>query len=380
MKCQICNRECSEYKGLGSHIAKLHKISSQAYYDTYISQTNTHLCVVCGNPTQFQNLQNGYLLHCSNKCAQIDPVTLDKKHNTNLIKYGNPTYNNREKAIKTMKSIYGVENISQTNGFCDRVKQTKLEKYGDANYNNRQQAVKTCLDLYNVTNPYQIDEIKEKAQEHNYNIKTYQKRADTRHIDLDNYEIEHNCTRYIKIIELYGQGWLNIKDTLDTLYYKGSAFIPNNQISIIKEYYDNQTHGTSRKEQFIYDSIIDNYNGEVIRRCKSIISPYEIDIFLPELSIGIEFNGNYWHSIESGLPKNYHLMKSLMCRDKNIRLVHIYEFEDLEKQVNMVINLIKGIDMFPQMDFNKNNLINTNPKEEIIYQDRFTIYGASKLY
>lgn len=46
----------------------------------------------------------------------------------------------------------------------------------------------------------------------------------------------------------------------------------------------------------------------------------------------------------------------------------------------MIINLIKGIDMFPQMDFNKNNLINTNPKEEIIYQDRFTIYGASKLY
>lgn len=69
-----------------------------------------------------------------------------------------------------------------------------------------------------------------------------------------------------------------------------------------------------------------------------------------------------------------------MCKAKNIRLIHIYEFEDLEKQITMIINLIKGIDMFPQMDFNKNNLINTNPKEEIIYQDRFTIYGASKLY
>ena len=331
-------------------------------------------------------------MECKERYNDENFRNISKIKQTKLEKYGNENYINIDKSKDTRFKKYGKWNSDKASSiFLNRTqeektkhiqksKQTKLEKYGDANYNNRQQAVKTCLDLYNVTNPYQIEDIKEKAQEHNYNAEIYQKRANTRHNDLDNYELEHNCTRYIKIIELYGQGWLNIKDTLDTLYYKGSAFIPNNQIDIIKEYYDSQTHGTSRKEQFIYDSIINNYNGEIIRRCKSIISPYEIDIFLPELSLGIEFNGNYWHSIESGLPKDYHLMKSLMCKDKNIRLIHIYEFEDLEKQVNMVINLIKGIDLFPQMDFNKNNLINTNPKEEIIYQDRFTIYGASKLY
>lgn len=380
MICQICNKECNGTKGLGSHITKLHKITSKDYYDNYMDQSNNHSCIICGKPTWFVNLQVGYAIHCSNRCAQKDPTTLAKSHNTKLIKYGDPTYTNRQKAIETMKYLYGVENISQRECFGDKVKQTKLSRYGDENYNNREKAAQTCLNLYNVTNPYQIEEIKEKAKTNNYNQTTYQKRINTRYNDLDNYELENNCTRYNKILDLYGQGWLNIKDTLTLLHYKGSTFIPNDQISIIEEYYNNQTHGTSNIEQQIYDSILANYNGTILRRTKSIISPYELDIFLPDINLGIEFNGNYWHSMEAGQANNYHLMKSLLCRDKSIRLIHIYEFENLELQINLVINLINGNDMFPKEDFNKNNLIENIPKEQIIYKDRFTIYGAGKLY
>ena len=53
--------------------------------------------------------------------------------------------------------------------------------------------------------------------------------------------------------------------------------------------------------------------------------------------MGIEFDGLYWHS-ESVLekrgvsPKNYHLIKTKLCQEKNIRLIHIFEDEWVYKQ------------------------------------------------
>ena len=70
-----------------------------------------------------------------------------------------------------------------------------------------------------------------------------------------------------------------------------------------------------------------------------------------------------------------------MCKEKNIRLIHIYEFEDFEKQKQLLKDLILGQDNYPKNDFNKNNLIDNIPVPEIIYKENnLTIYGAGKLY
>jgi len=53
-------------------------------------------------------------------------------------------------------------------------------------------------------------------------------------------------------------------------------------------------------------------------------SKYEIDIFIPELNIGFEFNGIRWHSDQFKHPK-YHQEKSLYFAEKGIKLVHIWE-------------------------------------------------------
>ncbi|QPB12320.1 hypothetical protein [Providencia phage PSTCR6] len=64
---------------------------------------------------------------------------------------------------------------------------------------------------------------------------------------------------------------------------------------------------------------------------KSIIPPYELDIYIPEKKLAIEFNGLYWHS--SGTCENdkekseYHLMKTEMCESNGIHLLHIFENE-----------------------------------------------------
>ena len=82
--------------------------------------------------------------------------------------------------------------------------------------------------------------------------------------------------------------------------------------------------GTSYKEKELSDFIKETYDGEIIENSRSIISPLELDIYLPELRLAFEFNGLYWHN-ELYVDKNYHLNKTKLCEEKGIHLVHIYE-------------------------------------------------------
>ena len=84
------------------------------------------------------------------------------------------------------------------------------------------------------------------------------------------------------------------------------------------------------------------YKGEIITNSKNIIPPMELDIYVPSLNLAIEFNGGYWHS-EKFKPKDYHLGKYNLCKNKNIRPISIWEWEylkDKDKIENFIKNLI----------------------------------------
>lgn len=64
--CQICNKE---FKRLGFHVKKLHKISPKEYYDTYLKKNNKDKCKTCENITTFIDIERGYRNYCSTKCV-----------------------------------------------------------------------------------------------------------------------------------------------------------------------------------------------------------------------------------------------------------------------------------------------------------------------
>ena len=86
----------------------------------------------------------------------------------------------------------------------------------------------------------------------------------------------------------------------------------------------------SRQEIELQDWIKDFITIETNDR--SIISPYELDIVIPEKKIAIEYNGLYWHSEGQGKDRKYHLNKYLDCKDKGYRLITIWENEWVFKQ------------------------------------------------
>lgn len=198
--------------------------------------------------------------------------------------------------------------------------------------------------------------------------------------DVRKFEKENNCTNIVKLRQLYGQGWYkaNIVNYIEKSFQTQMFFVKNEDIPKIENYTKlHKFSGKSHLEKQIV-KVLRNHNIELKENDKLHIYPKELDIFLPNHNTAIEFNGTWFHSIEAGTSKNYHLNKSLLCREKGIRLIHIYEFEDLDEQIELLLQYLNGNDLYK--DFNKNNFLDI-PKPELIYVSErgYHIYGAGKL-
>lgn len=79
--------------------------------------------------------------------------------------------------------------------------------------------------------------------------------------------------------------------------------------------------GFSNQEKEIVDYLKQIYNGTIEENNRTILAGKEIDIYLPEINIGIEYDGMYWHNNVN----NYY--KYEICRKQNIRLIQITEWE-----------------------------------------------------
>jgi hef len=96
----------------------------------------------------------------------------------------------------------------------------------------------------------------------------------------------------------------------------------------------------SHKETLLYEYITQIYDGEIHRNVTGIING-ELDIYIPEKKLAIEFNGNYWHSSELK-DKKYHQNKTIECAKQCIRLIHIFEYE-VDTNKKKIENFIKNI-------------------------------------
>ena len=101
----------------------------------------------------------------------------------------------------------------------------------------------------------------------------------------------------------------------------------------------------SKNENVLGDLISSLYDGPIVRNSREIISPYELDIFIPDKNIAFEFNGIYWHN-EINKTNDYHKIKTNLCNDKNIRLIHIWE-DDFCFYYERTLNFIKSFFQTP---------------------------------
>lgn len=101
----------------------------------------------------------------------------------------------------------------------------------------------------------------------------------------------------------------------------------------------NYDHTISLAEKELVE-ILSKYT-EVKQSDRTIIAPLELDIVLPQLNIAIEYCGLYWHSSQFRHPM-YHYQKYIACKNKQYRLITIFEDEWINKR-NIVISKLLQI-------------------------------------
>jgi hypothetical protein len=240
---------------------------------------------VCGNKRKLLSIEKGYQEFCSVKCSNKNSVERVKKAKEK--KYGDPNYNNKEAFKKTVRNRSS-EVVEKAN---EKRRSTKLKIYGDPNFTNPKKAAETRKSSNLGKNQGRVDEygiqiIRCNQEDRSYTIKC------------------HKC----------GEENLVLNSRFNVRLRKGQdPCIKCNDLAL----------GVSCEENDIAN-YISSLGFEVVRGDRKKLKGFEIDILIPKLSIGFEYNGLYWHS-EIRTGKNYHVEKQDRAREAGISLIHIWE-------------------------------------------------------
>ena len=187
MICKECGAECADYRVLGTHISKIHHISTEEYYRKHLLTDNSDKCLECGNECNFINLRLGYHTFCSISCQSkasnrkrecffATDEGKQKIRETLLKRYGvihnSYIHGITEKRNKTHKENTGYDLWNDPDVIAKRndtrskhdyteayktANEKKLVKYGNkCNYEKVKETIKT---KYGVENPFQSKEI-----------------------------------------------------------------------------------------------------------------------------------------------------------------------------------------------------------------------------
>lgn len=89
---------------------------------------------------------------------------------------------------------------------------------------------------------------------------------------------------------------------------------------------------------------LDVWGIKYITSDRIILEGLELDVYLPEYKIAIEYNGVYYHSEMMGRGSNYHLNKTTMCDAKGINLFHVNSNEWMNNRLkNVWQNIILNV-------------------------------------
>ena len=144
------------------------------------------------------------------------------------------------------------------------------------------------------------------------------------------------------------------------------------------------SHICSRAEQDIM-KFIEGCNVSVISKNKDILNGKELDIYIPEKKIAIEYDGLIWHSEKFNKVRDYHLNKTIECEKQGIRLIHIFEDEWLKHEdiVKSKLKHILGLDTELIKIFGRKTEINTIDRKtakEFLEKNHIQGYARSTIY
>lgn len=320
-------------------------------------------CPICGKSLGIDGLIKGRE-YCSFECASKSSKAREKARLTNLKRYGveHAVQNSaiKEKMKQTNLKKYGSTSPFGNKTVKEKIKSTNLERYGDANpfsFGGKrftdlmverygvehaaqseevlQRMKNTNMDRYGVDNVSKVQSIKDKIsrQWRSPYWTTLVDALKNKHITVNSTKEEYlvDETLHLKC-DRCNHEW--IRNGKEEKYGNRPQYIvcPN---CASKQY--------SIKEKEVLEFVKSLTNEHIVENDRTVLGGKELDILIPTLNLAIEFNGTYFHSTNTfkDISNTYHAEKTNKCREKGIRLIHIFEYE-WDSCKEKIQNLIKS--------------------------------------
>jgi len=279
----------------------------------YLAISNETKVCNLGNKKKFKSITSGYgfcgrakQCECAREHVSQEVKKTKSKFTPNDIKKSN------DKREQTCLKKYGVTNNGQTSyakkahdetykdvnkvaAISLQIANTKINRYGDAKYNNSEQTVKTCIEKYGVNSALCLRESNQ-----NPNLSLFRDK------DMFTKIFEENTIE--EIAEKY-----NVH--IQTVYRYSNAYGLREKFRSVPE---------TELVNFLKENGITNIDQNTR---KLLPSKKEIDIYLPDYDLAIEFNGVYWHNEEiPHITKYYHYDKYIECEKLGIHLITLFSY------------------------------------------------------
>lgn len=275
-------------------------------------------CLNCGGRVAFLGRSKvPFNMYCSKKCGRCE-LTVEKARKTNDTRYGGTGFASPILSVKSEKTAVDRHGEDYRKTLLQpRARMTKKKRYGDPNYNNRPAAIKhtdykkisekskaTCIERYGVDNYSKTEDGKRRSHTKDAIIKAQETRA--KNGTLRRSRIEASLSNYIK----------------------------------------------------------ENYNFLVEDNKRVYLDGLEIDIYLPELKLGIEVNGDFFHK-NPRLYKDPNELANLPRSDKSLLVSDIWK-RDADK---LELAKSKGIKLIQIWEYDiKNDYDGVKKQLESLFQ------------
>lgn len=240
----------------------------------------------------------------------------------------------------TCKEKYNGKTIFELSGtkkFQDKVKNTCLEKYGETNWMKTDRYKKMYHNFFVTDN--RIKEVKEFLLKYDLELVSEYSNA------LKPIVVKHiPCGRIIKL-----SSYCQLQQEI---------IVPQ---TVCKHCFPDYGNGKSYKETELQKYIESIDSSIIIERNDRKILPdkKELDLYLPDYNLAIEYCGLWCHSTNcdayhSDLVKEpeYHYNKFKQCKDLGIRLITIFDNEDLQWYKNLIYKIITKTENYNLEDLN----------------------------
>jgi hypothetical protein len=326
------NPKLLEYKTLIENFTSfLPKNTRMAIRGWHIKNDIYHIpkCATCEKLTKYDFNLHNYRQYCGNDCANSSPLTVQRREATMQERYDGAKTSMqsatiRQTIMESNRRVWGVDWAVSAPKNREKAKQTMGKNHGVTF--GRQKHMTTILP-YLLDKEYLIDE-------HHRKEKTLVTIANELGIDgstVSDYLIKHGIE--------------------------------------IKYFYSS----TAEKE---IGEWLTSQDINFTSRTRNIIKG-ELDIYIPNCNLAIEYNGLYWHSDTQKPDRNYHANKLKQCQEKGIRLISIYEneWDDRKDIVLAKLANILNINNSKPIYARKCSIIFPTTKQKREFYNKFHIQG-----